>query len=114
MERELHRQEVMRDRERSKESFSRRKMDGGSIPTGPSSTGRTLPRPPPINKRQVAVVSQNTAIVWDAVLQYYCLSHYVYGIRVSEGRNCISLIKSHLALYSVFHPVSFFPSFVRS
>ena len=60
MERELHRQEVMRDRERSKESFSRRKMDGGSIPTGPSSTGRTLPRPPPINKRQVAVVSQNT------------------------------------------------------
>ena len=103
----------MRDRERSKESFSRRKMDGGSIPTGPSSTGRTLPRPPPINKRQVAVVSQNT-IVWDAVLQYYCLSHYVYGIRVSEGRNCISLIKSHLALYSVFHPVSFFPSFVRS
>ena len=60
----------MRDRERSKESFSRRKMDGGSIPTGPSSTGRTLPRPPPINKRQVAVVSQNT----DAIVlgMQYC------------------------------------------
>lgn len=52
----------MRDRERSKESFSRRKIDGSgaSIPTNPSSSGRTLPRPPPINKRQVAVVSQNT------------------------------------------------------
>ena len=55
----------MRDRERSKESFSRRKIDGSgaSIPTNPSSSGRTLPRPPPINKRQVAVVSQNTTIV---------------------------------------------------
>ena len=65
----------MRERERSKESFSRRKIDDrgagtvGAIPTNPSSTGRTLPRAPPINKRQVAVVSQNTS---DAVLQYYC------------------------------------------
>ena len=56
----------MRERERSKESFSRRKIDDrgasnvGAIPTNPSSTGRTLPRAPPINKRQVAVVSQNT------------------------------------------------------
>lgn len=55
MERELHRQEVMRERERSKESFSRRKIEGQN-PGGGGGAGRTLPRPPPINKRQVAVV----------------------------------------------------------